>query len=344
MTTLLKLMAGAMALSISAVPAAAQSAADFYKGKTISMVVSSSAGGGYDTLARTIARHLPKHIPGSPTVAVRNMPGAGGIVATNFLYNIASKDGLTIGGVQNNTPFEPLLGTKEADYDPKKFNWIGSPSYETGLLIVWHTVKFTTVDDVRKNEITVSSSGANSTPSFFARLLTELLGLKLKIVVGYPGQNESFIAMERGEVDGYPSIFWSSLAATRPDWIKNNRVKYVVQYGPEKEKDAGDTPTVEQFLTKEEDMLLLRAAIAPLALGRPYLMPPGVPADRVQLMQKAMMATFADPDFLAEADKLNLGVNTPRSPETMKTLVDEAYATPPAIVERLRRIANPAGK
>ncbi|MDB5510133.1 MAG: tripartite tricarboxylate transporter family receptor [Hyphomicrobiales bacterium] len=344
MTTLLKIMAGAMALSISAVPAAAQSAADFYKGKTISMVVSSSAGGGYDTLARTIARHLPKHIPGSPTVAVRNMPGAGGIVATNFLYNIASKDGLTIGGVQNNTPFEPLLGTKEADYDPKKFNWIGSPSYETGLLIVWHTVKFTTVDDVRKNEITVSSSGANSTPSFFARLLTELLGLKLKIVVGYPGQNESFIAMERGEVDGYPSIFWSSLAATRPDWIKNNRVKYVVQYGPEKEKDAGDTPTVEQFLTKEEDKLLLRAAIAPLALGRPYLMPPGVPADRVQLMQKAMMATFADPDFLAEADKLNLGVNTPRSPETMKTLVDEAYATPPAIVERLRRIANPAGK
>lgn len=344
MTKLLKALAGAMTLSISALPAAAQDAAEFYKGKTISMVVSSSAGGGYDTLARTIARHLPKHIPGSPTVAVRNMPGAGGIVATNFLYNIASKDGLTIGGVQNNTPFEPLLGTKEADYDPKKFNWIGSPSYETGLLIVWHTVKFSTVDDVRKNEITVSSSGANSTPSFFARLLTELLGLKLKIVVGYPGQNESFIAMERGEVDGYPSIFWSSLAATRPDWIKNNKVKYVVQYGPEKEKDAGDTPTVEQFLTEEEDKLLLRAAIAPLALGRPYLMPPGVPADRVELMQKAMMATFADPEFLAEAQKLNLGVNTPRSPEAMTKLVEEAYATPPAIVERLRRIANPARK
>ncbi|MBX9741364.1 MAG: hypothetical protein K2X62_14915 [Beijerinckiaceae bacterium] len=344
MTRILPALAGAVALTLSTLTAQAQSAADFYKGKTISLVISSSAGGGYDTLARTIARHLPKHIPGAPVVAVRNMPGAGGIVATNFLYNIASKDGLTIGGVQNNTPFEPLLGTKEADYDPKKFNWLGSPSYETGLLIVWHTVAAATVDEVRKTEITVSSSGANSTPSFFARLLTELLGLKLKIVVGYPGQNESFIAMERGEVDGYPSIFWSSLAATRPDWIKNKRVKYVVQYGPEKEKDAGDTPSVIDYLTKEDDKLLLNAAIAPLALGRPYLMPPGVPADRVALMQKAMMATFADPDFLAEADKLNLGVNVPRSPEQMAKLVEEAYATPPAIVERLRRIANPAGK
>lgn len=331
------------AAALLSTQAYAQPAADFYKGKTISLVISSSAGGGYDVLARTIARHLPKHIPGSPTVAVRNMPGAGGIVATNYLYNIATKDGLTMGGVQNNTPFEPLLGTKEAEYDPKKFTWLGSPSYETGLLIVWKDTPVSTVDDVRKREVTVSSSGANSTPSFYARLLMELLGLKLKIVVGYPGQNESFIAMERGEIEGYPSIFWSSLSATRPNWIKNGLVKYIVQYGPEKEPGAGDTPTVDQFLTKDEDKLLLKAAIAPLALGRPYLLPPGVPADRVALLQKAMMETFKDPDFLAEADKLNLGVNTPRSPEETKRIVDEAYATPQDIVARLRRIANPDG-
>lgn len=329
--------------AFASVGAKAQPAADFYKGKTISLVVSSSAGGGYDMLARAISRHLPKHIPGSPIVAVRNMPGAGGIVATNFIYNVAPKDGLTIGGVQNNTPFEPLLGTKEADYDPKKFNWLGSPSYETGLLIAWNTVPVTTVDDVRKKEITVSSSGANSTPSFYARLLTDLLGLKLKIVVGYPGQNESFIAMERGEVDGYPSIFWSSLSSTRPDWIRDKKVKFIVQYGPEKEAGAGNTPTVQEFLTKEDDKLLLDAAIAPLALGRPYLMPPGVPADRVALMQKAMAATFVDPDFLAEAEKLNLGVNVPRSAEQTRIIVEKAYATPPAIVERLRRIAQPEG-
>jgi tripartite-type tricarboxylate transporter receptor subunit TctC len=245
-------LAGAGSLTVQAQPAA-----DFFKGKTISMVVSSSPGGGYDVLSRTVARHLPKHIPGAPIVAVRNMPGAGGIVATNYLYNVASKDGLTIGGVQNNTPFEPLLGTKEAEYDPRKFIWLGSPSFETGLLIVWNTVPVDNLEDVRKREITVSSSGANSTPSFYARLLNELLGTKLKIVVGYPGQSESFIAMERGEVDGYPSIFWSSLSATRPDWIKQGKVKYIVQYGPEKEKGAGDTPNVMDLLSKDEDKLLL---------------------------------------------------------------------------------------
>jgi len=247
--------------------------------------------------------------------------------------------------VQNNTPFEPLLGTKEAEYDPRKFTWLGSPSFETGLLIVWNTVPVDTVEDVRKREITVSSSGANSTPSFYARLLNELLGTKLKIVVGYPGQSESFIAMERGEVDGYPSIFWSSLSATRPDWIKTGKVKYIVQYGPEKEKGAGATPNVSDLLTKPDDKLLLSAAIAPLALGRPYLLPPGVPADRAALLQKAMMDTFLDPEFLAEVEKLNLGVNTPRSAEAMAKIVNDAYATPPDIVARLRRIANPdAGK
>jgi tripartite-type tricarboxylate transporter receptor subunit TctC len=333
-------LAGAGSLTVQAQPAA-----DFFKGKTISMVVSSSPGGGYDVLSRTVARHLPKHIPGAPIVAVRNMPGAGGIVATNYLYNVASKDGLTIGGVQNNTPFEPLLGTKEAEYDPRKFIWLGSPSFETGLLIVWNTVPVDSLEDVRKREITVSSSGANSTPSFYARLLNELLGTKLKIVVGYPGQSESFIAMERGEVDGYPSIFWSSLSATRPDWIKQNKVKYIVQYGPEKEKGAGATPNVSDLLTRPDDKLLLNAAIAPLALGRPYLLPPGVPADRAALLQKAMMETFADPEFLAEADKLNLGVNTPRSAEAMARIVNDAYATPSDIVARLRKIANPeAGK
>jgi hypothetical protein len=199
--------------------AQAQDPDAFYKGRTIDMIVGSEAGSGYDAYARLVAAHLGKQIPGRPNILVKQMIGAGGIVATNYIYNLGTKDGLTIGGVQNNTPFEPLLGTKEAEYDPKKFNYLGSPSYETGLLIVWHTSPVSNVEDARKKEFTVSSSGANSTPGFFARLLNELLGMKLKIVLGYPGQNESFIAMERGEVDGYPSIFWSSLASTRPDWM-----------------------------------------------------------------------------------------------------------------------------
>lgn len=321
--------------------AQAQPAADFYKGKVVNMIISSSAGGGYDTLSRTIARHLPKHIPGAPNVAARNMPGAGGIIATKHLYTVAPKDGLTIGGVQNNTPFEPLLGTKEADYDPRKFNWLGSPSFETALLIVWHTAPVKTVDDLRKQEITIASSGANSTPSFFTRLLNELLGTKMRIVVGYPGQNESFAAMERQEVDGYSSIFWSSLTATRPTWIRDGKIRSIVQYGPEREASVGPVPSVDQFLTKDEDKVLLKAAIAPLALGRPYLMPPDVPADRVKLMQAAFAATFADKEFLADADRLKLGVNVPRSAAEVQAIVEQAYATPQPIVARLRKIAQP---
>ena len=326
---------------VLATGASAQSASEFYKGKTINLIISSSAGGGYDTLARTIARHLPKHIAGNPAVAARNMPGAGGIVATKHLYSIAPKDGLTIGGVQNNTPFEPLLGTKEADYDPLRFNWLGSPSFETALVIVWHTVPVETVDDLRKREITVASSGLNSTPSFYTRLLNELLGTKMRIVVGYRGQNESFLAMERGEVDGYPSIFWSSLTATKPDWIRDKKIKSIVQYGPEREKEAGNVPSVSEFLESEDDKLLLEAAIAPLALGRPYLMPPDVPGDRVELMQKAFAETFADKEFLKEADKLNIGVNVPRSAAQVKKIVEAAYATPKPIIARLQKIAQP---
>ncbi len=321
--------------------AAAQPAADFYKGKTINLIISSSAGGGYDLLSRTIARHLPNQIPGAPNVAARNMPGAGGIIATKHLYSVAPKDGLTIGGVQNNTPFEPLLGTKEADYDAQKFNWLGSPSFETALVIAWHTAPVNTIEDLRKTEITVASSGANSTPSFFTRLINDLLGTRMRIVVGYPGQNESFLAMEKGEVDGYPSIFWSSLTTTKPDWVRDKKIKLLVQFGPVREEPVGPVPSVSEFLTKPDDKLLLEAAIAPLALGRPFLMPPGVPADRVELMQKAFAATFADKEFLADADRLKLGVNVPRSAAEVKAIVDAAYATPQPIIDRLRKIAQP---
>ncbi|MDP2357491.1 MAG: tripartite tricarboxylate transporter substrate-binding protein [Beijerinckiaceae bacterium] len=334
-------LAASFGLTLVSAGAQAQPAADFYKGKNINLIISSSAGGGYDTLSRTIARHLPKHIPGAPVVAARNMPGAGGIIATKHLYTIAPKDGLTIGGVQNNTPFEPLLGTKEADYDPRRFNWLGSPSFETALLIVWHTAPVSTIDELRKREITIASSGANSTPSFFTRLLNELLGTKMRIIVGYPGQNESFAAMERGEVDGYSSIFWSSLTATKPDWIRDGKIKSIVQYGPEREAAVGAGPSVSEFLTKEEDKVLLEAAIAPLALGRPFLLPPDVPADRVKLMQDAFAATFADKEFLADADRLKLGVNVPRSAAEVKAIVEKAYATPQPIVARLQKIAQP---
>ena len=311
---------------------------DFYKGRTVSLVVSSSTGGGYDTLARMLARYIPKHLPGAPTVAVRNMPGAGGIVATNHLYSIAPKDGSAIGAVQNNTPFEPLFGTKQAQYDATKFNWLGSPSVETSIVTVWHASPAKTWKEAQTKELRMGSSGGNSTPSFYARLVNETLGLKMKLIVGYPGQNDALLAMERGEIDGYPSAFYNSLMATRPTWIPEGKVNLLVQMGAEKEKSLPDTPFIFDLLTREEDRQLWQVAVGPLGIGRPYLLPPDTPKERVEGMRKAFWAAINDAEFLAEQDKMKLGADTPRTGDKIAQLIAQAYKAPPNVVERIRRL------
>jgi len=313
---------------------------DFYRGKTISMVCSSSAGGGYDTLSRAVARFLGKHIPGNPSVIVRNMPGAGGIVATNFIANVAPRDGLTMANVQNNTPFEPLFGTKEANYDPTKLTWLGTPSVETGLLIVWHTSPIRTLDDARKHSMTAGSSGANSAPSFYVRLLNELLGLKIKIVLGYPGQNEAYLAIERGEIDSFGVTFWSSLTSTKSDWIRDQKIRILVQYGPEKEAALPDVPYGPDLARNAEDRALFEAAYAPLAAGRPFVAPPGLPSDRAFALRAGLLATFKDPEFLAEASRQHLEINKPTSGEAMQNQIARVYQMPRRIIDRLRRIAQ----
>jgi tripartite-type tricarboxylate transporter receptor subunit TctC len=312
---------------------------DFYRGKTITLMISSSAGGGYDIMGRMLARYLPKHIPGNPRVIVTNMPGAGGIIAMNYLYRAAPKDGTYIGGVQNNLPFEPLLGTKEAIYDPTKFNWLGSPSIEVGLIAVWKNVPVNTIEDLKRREISVGSSGANSTPSFYARLINETLKTKMKIVVGYPGQNEVYLAMERGEVDGFPSLFYNTLNATRPNWRTEKNIKLILQYGLEKEPALPDVPSALDLVTNPEDKQLLQAGLAQVTMGRPYLMPPGVPAERVAIMRKAFEDTFKDAEFLADSNRLALGVDSPRTGAQIQSVLDEAYKTPPNIVARLRTLS-----
>jgi len=338
MMTLLHRMAIALGtLAFCCTSALAQS--DFYRGKTVNLVVSASAGGGYDIMGRTIAKYLGKHIPGNPRVIVSNMPGAGGLTAMNYLYRNAPKDGSFIGSVQNNLPFEPLLGTKEAIYDPTKFNWLGSPSVEVGLVVVWRTVRVDSIADLKSREITVGSSGANSTPSFYARLINETLGTKMKIVVGYPGQNEVYFAMERGEVDGFPSLFYNTLNATRPNWRAEKNIKVLLQYGLEKEAALANVPSLLDLVTNPEDRLLLQAGLAEVTLGRPYLMPPNVPADRVAIMRKALEDTFRDPGFVADANRMALGVNLPRTGAQIQKMLDDAYRTPPNVVARLRKLS-----
>jgi tripartite-type tricarboxylate transporter receptor subunit TctC len=318
-------------------PALAQT--DFYRGRTVTLVVSSSPGGGYDTMARTIAKYLGRHIPGNPRVIVSNMPGAGGIVAMNYFYRNAPKDGTFIAAMQNNTPFEPLLGTVEARYDATKFNWLASPSTEVGLVAVWKTAPVNSIADLQKHEIVMGSSGANSTPSFYARLINETLHTKMKLVVGYPGQNEAYLAMERGEIDGFPSLFYNTLNATKPNWRTEKNIKLLLQYGLEKEPELPNVPSALDLVTDPGDKALLQAALAEVSLGRPYLMPPDVPAERVGIMRAAMKATFEDADFMADAKRMSLGVSAPKSGEQIQSVIAETYRSPPQVIDRLRKLS-----
>jgi tripartite-type tricarboxylate transporter receptor subunit TctC len=321
--------------------AKAEGVAEFYQGRTVTVVVGSNTAGGYDTFARAVARYMGKHIPGSPTLIVRNMPGAGGMTAANFLYNNADKDGSVIGLVQNNTPFEPLFGTKEARYDPVRFNWLGSPSVETAMVLLWHAAPVNSVAELKAREVAVGVSGANSTPAFFTRLLNATLGTRMKPINGYPGQNDVLLAMERREIDGHPSAFFSSVRSTRPTWLRDKTAKAIVQYGAEKLAELPDVPFAPDLVGHDGDRLVMQAAFAPLALGRPLLTPPGVAAERVAALRAAFAATMADPDFLAEGERVGLGLNAPRSGEQIQEVVERAYQSPPRVIDRLRQLNAP---
>ena len=318
--------------------AAADEVEDFYRGKTVTIIVSNPPGGGYDLLSRTIAPTLAKYIPGKPSVIVQNMPGASGILATNHLFTIAAKDGTVIGGISNTVPFEPLLGTAEARFNPLAFNWLGSPTVETGLLGVWHTVPVNSIDDAKTREVTIASNGPHSTPTFYAKLLNETLGTKLKLVMGYPGQNEFNLAIEKQEVDGTSSLFYSSLVGTRPAWLTEKKFRLLVQYGFEKHPKLPDVPFATDLARNPDDVSLMQAAYAALGLGRPYVMPQGVPAARVRAVQDALSATFKDSDFLARAQSLQLETAAAKTGDQLRDIVARAYAISPQVKARLKAL------
>ncbi len=336
----LRPIAVCVAASLAVVAARAETVADFYRGKTITLMVSGSAGGGYDTLARAIARYLGRHVPGDPAVVVKNVPGAGGLVLVNQLFHTVPRDGTALASLQNNAPFEPLYGTREADYDARQMIYIGSPSAEVALMAVWNGSSVKTLDDARAHEVTMGASGQNSTPSFYGRLANETLGTRQKIVLGYPGQNEALLAMERGEIDGYPSAFYNSLMAIRPTWIAEGKVRLLVQFGAKKEPAIESVPLAADLARNDDDRRLIEAASAPLAIGRPYAMPPGVPADRVAAMRRAFAETLADPEFVAENIRSNLGANRPQPGEELEATIGRTYDSPPQVVERLRQLAR----
>jgi tripartite-type tricarboxylate transporter receptor subunit TctC len=333
MTRVAKLTCIAFALIFAASAARCDDVAEFYRNKPITLVVSASAGGAYDTLARTLARFLGRHVPGRPIVIVRNMAGGGGIAAANHLYGAAEKDGSAVGLLQNNTAFEPVLGSS-VSYDPLKFAWLGTPSSDTGLFAVWHAVPVASIEDLRSREITVGAAGQRSTAASYARLFAQVFGARLKIVNGFPGQTEAFYAMERGELDGYAAVLYDGLLVSRPDWIAKKEIKVLVHYGPVRRTEFG--PYAGDLVSTDEDHNLLDVAFAPLALGRPLAMPPGVPSDRLEAMRRSLAETFADPQFLAETHRLGLSADMPRSGGEIEGVIRRVFAMPARVLDRWR--------
>jgi tripartite-type tricarboxylate transporter receptor subunit TctC len=328
-------LAGAIMLAPAA--AKADAVADFFKGKVVRLVVAYPPGGGYDVYARALAQVLPRHLPGNPAVIVQYMPGAGSLTATNYLYAAAEKDGTVVLAPSNSAAFAPLQGVDGAKFDPTQFNWIGSPSKETGILIVWHTAPVDAVADLRSREITLGTSSANASSGFYGRVLNAALSLRMKLVRGYRGSTESFLAMERGEVDGYASAFWNSLKSTKPDWLRDRKVKLLLQYGVEPNPELAGVPFARDLAAADDDKILLDVANAPLAFGRPFVLPPGVPAERVAAWRKAFLDSYRDPALIAEAARLEIDID-PSTGEEMQDMLARAYATPQRVIARLRSL------
>lgn len=334
-------LAAAAALTVLPISAGqAQSVADFYKGKTIELLIGYSPGGGYDTYARTIARHMSKHIPGNPTIVPKNQPGAGSLKLTNFLFNVAPKDGTTFGTIGRGIPMEPLLGGEGTQFDAKEFNWIGSANDEVSICVAWHTTGIEKFEDLYEKELVVGGTGSGADTDTFPMLIKNVLGAKIKLISGYPGGSDILLAMERGEVGGRCGWSWSSVKSRRMDWIREGKVNILLQMSLAKHPDIPEVPLVMDLAETREQKQIFRLMFARQRMGRPYVAPPGVPEERVAALRKAFMDTMKDPEFLAEAKKAKLEI-TPVSGEEIQTLIDELYEdTPQEIVEMAAEAAE----
>ena len=326
------IVAAVCVLAAGTQPARAQNAvADFYRGKTVTLTVGYSSGGGYDTYARIVARHLGKHIPGNPQIVVQNAPGAGSMRAANTLYNVAPKDGTAIGMFGRGIALEPLIGTSPAQFEAQKFLWLGSGTEEAAVVVVWAAKGIKTWADMASKPFTVGGEGTGSDPDVYALMLRNVFGVKLKLVSGYPGTAEMSLAIERGEVDGRASWSWSSLKSLKPDWISGNKLSLPVQLNLTKSPDLPGVPLLGEFATTERQRQIMKLVLSRQTMGRPFMAPPGIPAERAKALREAFDATMKDPEFLAEAKLRGQEVN-PVSGAALDQLLAELYATPKDVI------------
>lgn len=309
--------------------AAAQDAAS---GRTnISVIVGFSAGGAYDLYAGVLARHMGEHLPGHPTLIVENMPGAGGLKAANYLYRLAPKDGSTFGTFARGVIIGPLFG--EGAFDATRFSWVGSVTDDVNVCLSWRTAQVKTWSDLMTKPFTVAGQGPQADPNVYANLVKNLFGAPIKIVNGYPGSNEIALAMERGEVDGVCALSYSTIRTTLDEKIKNKDINIVFQAGLKKAAELPDVPLLLDQARNDEQRAVLKLVMGVQGMARPFVAPPGLPPDRLEVLRAAFAETMNDPAFLAEAKKLNLEVN-PASGKEVEALVADLYRTPRNVVEQ----------
>jgi len=319
---------------------AAESGGDFYRGKTLSIVVGSGAGGGFDTTARLVSRHIGRHIAGEPTVIVVNMPGGGGLVAANHVFSAAAKDGTIVGLFHEAQMMNQLTGGEGVNFDLRQFNWLGSSYDDPNVCLVRSDAHVGFKDLIgRAAPIAVGGTGPGSNTYDAPRVLAAATGANIKAVAGYPTTNDVRVGVERGEIQGM-CLGWESVQSASGEWLKNGYAKVIVQNGTTRNPDLQDVPLALEFAKDEDSMTLLRLVDAPGAMAKPFALPPGVDAARVQVMRDALQATYRDPAFLAEAKAMNLEFQ-PKTAEQIHQILNEVLATPPEIAAKYRHIIQP---
>jgi tripartite-type tricarboxylate transporter receptor subunit TctC len=324
----------AIAAAIAATPNVARAEdTPFYQGKQITVVAGFTAGGTYDATARLYARHLGKHLAGNPSVIVRNMPGSGSLVATLYLNGAAPKDGTTLGVVGGGIVPEPLLGNPQAKYDPRKFNWIGGRTRDNIVCATWNRVPVRTMADVTKRETVVGATGPGSRTLTHPRAFNELLGTRFKIVSGYPGGSEITLAVERGELEGYCGWSVGSIVNRASGWLHDGTLTLLAQFT----RDLPNVPVARDLMPTESGKRVIDFLAADVVLAWPLIAPPDLPTERVQELRAAFLAMMKDPELRADADKLKLEI-APVSGQEMQGLVEQLYASPPDVIELIKKI------
>ena len=327
-------------LAVSCLDARAQEpVADFYRGKQVSILVGFTPGGSSSLYAQALAREMGKHLPGNPTFIVQHMPGAGGLLVANHVFNTAARDGTVIATTGRTVAIEPLIGNKNARYEARKLNWLGTANVEYTTCIVAASAPAKTLEEAKLREVIVGGSGADATEVVFPKAANKLAGTRFKVVLGYHGSTELLLAMERGETQGFCGIGWTFLKMRQGQLLRDNKVNILFQISMEKHPDLPHVPAIIDHARTPEDRKVFEFLFAPQEMGRPFFAPPEVPPARVKALREAFERTLKDPAFLAEAERTGLEVQH-RSGEHIDALLERIYATPLEIIERAKAVTE----